>query len=529
MSTTEQEIMALFRYRVILPLLDGRLTREQERLVRKEILAKEWQFTDDSKGKVKERTLRYWLERYRRHGFNGLFYANRAPRGSKGLCKAISKKLLDAARELREEDPRRSVSLILQLMEEGKGLDVREVCPRTLQRYFKRLGLKKGRRIKGTGQHERYEQYLTNQLWHGDTAHTFSLPDPTNPLQTKKAKLIVFVDDASRVCPHGEFYFDEKLPSVLDALAKALLLRGKPKRILLDNAKTFRSTTLELMCAELDIGLAFCRPRRPQGKGKIERLIRNIKASFCNEAEKAPNINTLADLNAAFQGWLERYEKREHGELNGLTPGQRWGKDEHQVDRSLTEARIRQSMMLRATRTVHISTALIHLDRGEYQANRELAGKEVQVRWNPERLDQIEVWIDGRFVETALLKERKPHVQRDWSLDEQSHEPQSKKVASSGEYCAALMGDRVPAAVKARGKHDLFKLADFIELLAVKLGRQLPFEEEEQAMIAGAFKRLAPLERAATEEKLDCAIEDKGAELGMRFYLERLEPTAFRR
>lgn len=529
MEASDNEKMALFRYQVILPLLDGELSNEDEKRIKSEILATEWTFADGSSGKIKARTLRHWLWKYRKHGFQGLFYGQRQPKKSKGTCKAISTELLNAARELREEDSRRSTELILQLMAEGRGLDVSNVSTRTLQRYFKRLGLKKGRRIKGKGQHERYEQHYTNQMWHGDTAHTFSLIDPYNPVQKKKAKLVVFVDDASRVCPHGEFYFDEQLPSVLDALAKGLLARGKPKRILLDNAQTFRSTTLELMCAELDIGLNFCRPRRPQGKGKIERMIRNIKESFCNEAENAPNITTLAELNAAFQGWLERYENREHGELDGLTPEQRWRKDEQQVDRSLTELRIRQAMMLREKRTVHISTALVSVGRREYQVSREHAGKEVQVRWNPERLDQIEVWIDGRYVETAPLKERKPHVERDWRQDQQAEEPKGKKNASSGDYCAALMGDRMSSVVKGRGKNDLFKLADFLELLSTQLGRDVPFEEEERVAIAVAFKRLAPLERLDTEEKLTRAVEEKGVEQHVRFYLERLEPQAFRR
>ena len=83
--------------------------------------------------------------------------------------------------------------------------------------------------------------------------------------------------------------------------------------------------------------------------------------------------------------------------------------------------------------------------------------------------------------------------------------------------------------MKGRGKFDLFKLQDFSELLATQLGRELPFEDEETALIATAFKRLAPLEHTTTVEKLTQAIEEKGAEQHLRFYLERLEPTAYRR
>lgn len=525
MEKTKQEEMALFKYRVISVLLDGQLTIEQERAKRREILEKQWDFPDGSRGKIKARTLRHWLEKYRKNGLDGLYYCNRRTKKNKGLCRAISSNLLEVARQLREENKSRSVYQILEIMQHGKGLDVSDVNPRTLMRYFKGLGLKKGRSSKGKGQHERYGQESANILWHGDTAQTFSLADPFNPGKVKKARLVVFIDDATRVCPHGEFFFDEQLPSVLDTLAKALLKRGKPARILLDNAKTFRSTTLELMCAELDIGLNFCRPRRPQGKGKIERFIRTLKESFVAEAKKAANINTLEELNAAFQGWLELYGNRVHSDLEGLTPERRWSRDEYRINRSLTESQIRQAMMIRAERTVQFSTALVLLDNREYQASRELAGQPVQIRWNPERQDQIQIWSDGRYLETALLKERKAHVERDWRHDEQEDSAASKLV-SAGEYCAALMQERVGKR-RRRDGNDLCKLEDFAELLSSCVRRFDSEEEVEQ--IAEHFRRFGPLKRTATEEKISQVVAEKGSDRGLRVYLERLEPKAIRR
>lgn len=526
MDATQQEKLALFKYQRILPLLDERKTRQELREAWRGLLTKEWEFPDGSKGKVSERAVRYWLSRYGKHGLSGLFYGKREPKKNKGICRAISVSLLEVARGLREEDPGRSVEMILQIMEEGKGLDVSSVNVRTLQRYFKRLGLKKGRASKGKGQHERWGQDFANALWHGDTAHTFSLPDPADPSKKKKAKLIVFVDDATRTCVHGEFYLDEQLPSVLDALSKALLLRGKPERILLDNAQTFRSTTLELMCAELDIGLAFCRPRRPQGKGKIERFIRTCKESFISEAKKAANITTLEELNAAYDGWKERYGNRIHSDLDGMTPEERWRKEEHRIDRKLTEQQIRQAMMLRETRTVQYSTGLVLMGNREYQASRDLAGLEVEIRWNPEQLDRIQIWRDGRYLETALLKERKPHVERDWRKDEVENQT-PEQLASSTEYCAALMKDRISTRAKIKGKNDLVKLDDFIEILTNSVR---PFDsEEEQEQIAGHFKRFAPLKRSSMEERIAEVVEEKGADRSLRVYLERLEPKAIRR
>jgi hypothetical protein len=529
METTYQEKMALFRYEVIRPLLNGELTIEDERRTKSEILQRDWRYPDGSSGRVRARTLRHWLGKYRKHGLDGLFYANKQAVATKGSCRAIPVALLDVARQLREEDQRRSVEQILDIMQFGKGLDVGCICPRTLMRYFKRLGLRRGRRVKGKGQHERYEQVASNDLWHGDTAHTFMLADPNNPGQVKKAKLVVLIDDASRTCPHGEFYFDEKLPSVMDSFAKALMKRGKPARILLDNAKTFRSSNLEVMCAELDVKLNFCRPRRPQGKGKIERFIRTCKESFCAEAQKAANITTLEELNAAFQGWLEIYGNREHDQLNGLTPEQRWRKDEYGIDRSLTEAKILKAMMLRSQRTVNISTALVFLDKREYQVSRDLAGQDVEIRWNPEKVEQLEIWRDGRFVEVAPLKERKPHVERDWR-ETAEEEPKASKLESATAYCAALIGDRLSEGSVVGGKSKLLTLNTFRHLLLRRLGREdVPFCEEEMSLVAQAFTRLAPLERERTDEIVLQTIEEKDAFRHIRYYLERLEPRAFRR
>jgi len=43
--------------------------------------------------------------------------------------------------------------------------------------------------------------------------------------------LVSFLDDASRVIPHGEFYFDEKLPRLENTLKKAVVRRGIPEML----------------------------------------------------------------------------------------------------------------------------------------------------------------------------------------------------------------------------------------------------------------------------------------------------------
>ena len=54
-------------------------------------------------------------------------------------------------------------------------------------------------------------------------------------------------------------------------------------------------------------------PRRPEGHGKIEALNRLILASFVEEV-KASSLSTVDELNVAFRGWVDRYQRTVHSE-----------------------------------------------------------------------------------------------------------------------------------------------------------------------------------------------------------------------
>jgi hypothetical protein len=133
-------------------------------------------------------------------------------------------------------------------------------------------------------------------------------------------------------------------------------------------------------------------------------------------------------------------------------------------------------------------------------------------------------------VEVAQLKERKPNVERDWR-ETGEEDPKATKLESSTAFCQALIGDRLSGSnsVTSNAKGKLLTLRGFEALLASRLGREAAFEEEELALINQAFTRLAPLEIARTDEIVIQTIEEKDAFRHIRYYLERLEPRAFRR
>ncbi|HXZ77462.1 MAG TPA: transposase family protein [Streptosporangiaceae bacterium] len=57
------------------------------------------------------------------------------------------------------------------------------------------------------------------------------------------------------------------------ALRAGMAARGLPQRIYVDNGSAFVSSQLLRACATLGVKLTHSKPRRPQGRGKIERVL----------------------------------------------------------------------------------------------------------------------------------------------------------------------------------------------------------------------------------------------------------------
>jgi hypothetical protein len=148
----------------------------------------------------------------------------------------------------------------------------------------------------------------------------------------KKTYLITFLDDASRLACHSGFYFAESALCLEHALKEALLRRGRPKKIIIDNGSPYRAGTLQTVCARLDIHLVRCRPYEPEGKGKLERWHRTVRRQFLMEID-LDGIQDLDGLNKKLWVWLEHeYHQRSHEGLEkDETPLSRWRKDQRHI------------------------------------------------------------------------------------------------------------------------------------------------------------------------------------------------------
>ena len=170
-------------------------------------------------------------------------------------------------------------------------------------------------------------------LFQTDIKYGPFIPDPIDPKKNCRTYLLVFIDDATRLVVHGEFYLHQRLPILEDSFRKAILAWGLCETVYLDNGKIFVSKWFKAACANLGIYHLPTASYSPQSKGKVERFNRTVE-EFSEEI-KLENISTLKELNQKFQLWLqESYHKRPHKGLqlkNGtkmhLSPLEAWETD----------------------------------------------------------------------------------------------------------------------------------------------------------------------------------------------------------
>ena len=88
--------------------------------------------------------------------------------------------------------------------------------------------------------------------------------------ELKQATLITCIDDTSRFCVHGQFYWTEELENLLDYYRKPILSRGKPSTVYSDNGSVYRSNDFGAICRELGVKQKHSEKQRPEAKGKQE-------------------------------------------------------------------------------------------------------------------------------------------------------------------------------------------------------------------------------------------------------------------
>ncbi len=126
-----------------------------------------------------------------------------------------------------------------------------------------------------------------------------------------------FIDDASRVLCHDEFFLDENADSMIRALRSAFYKRGLPEQLLVDNGSIYCCQEITLICARVGCILLHTAVRDAAAKGKIERFFRRVRDQFLI---RNLDLTSIHALNRQFTDWVEQdYNATVHSVLGMRT------------------------------------------------------------------------------------------------------------------------------------------------------------------------------------------------------------------
>jgi len=236
-----RQALALFRYGLIADLIQlpagspGLYARLREKA------NADYTIPGSRRTRIAPETLRHWLKDYRRGGFAALLPKGRA---DIGRSRALPQAVADALMSLKDERPALSIpELIRSVREAGVVPASQPLPPSTVHRLLSRAGLMHKQPLEPTSKDRRQFAFAhAGELWMSDVMHGPSVMLPGRG--RRKTYLIAFLDDATRVVPYCAFAFAENTQAFLPVFKQALLRRGVPQRLYVDNGANYRSQHL---------------------------------------------------------------------------------------------------------------------------------------------------------------------------------------------------------------------------------------------------------------------------------------------
>jgi putative transposase len=394
-----QEEVALFRYGLIADLVH--LAPGTPGLYQqiKEKATKLWPIPYSRRNRVAAETIRHWLKLYRKGGFDALRAKTRTDAGT---CRRMPQAVADCLLSIKEGNPVLTVRQVIAKAKDHAEVPADLPLPHsTVHRLLQRHGLME-KNTSPAKDRRHFAFAKAGQLWMSDVMH-----GPTvfvDGRRKRKTYLIAFLDDATRVVPFAAFALAENASAYLPVFKQALLRRGIPERLFVDNGAAYRSKHLALVCAKIGTTLIHTRPYDAAAKGKQERWFRTARMQLLPTLGDE-DLKSLDALNRRLWAWVEtEYHHSPHRGLDGQCPFDRWAQVSDDVryvgphldldDLFLFEDKRR----VRNDRTVSLHGTL-------YELEAHLIGATVTLRYDlqAKKGRPIQVWLKGERQKDATV------------------------------------------------------------------------------------------------------------------------------
>jgi putative transposase len=345
----------------------------------------------DEEGNARQftwRTIQTWFYRYKNHGITGMTPRCRSDKGH--TRKVTPEELLEALNAARPHFQRQRTNkraLYRFCIEKGL-LQSDRIAQTTFYRFLREYDLLAP---EDTDNKQRlaFSMKYANQLWQADTMFGPYADTGMSQGARRQTKLIAFIDDASRVLCHGQFFFDENVDTLVKALRAAFYKRGIPEQLLVDNGSIYSGQEITLICARVGCLLRHTAVRDAAAKGKIERFFRRVRDQFL---VRTLDLSSLEALNRQFNHWVENdYNATPHDAL-GMKPIDRFGIDLARVRFLAPSEHHDELFYAEATRKVKKDNTFSFAGR-RYETPVDLRDKAIQLRYDRHRQDSTAVVI----------------------------------------------------------------------------------------------------------------------------------------
>jgi transposase InsO family protein len=282
-----------------------------------ELAQQSYEIPQSRNSHLSEKTIESWYYQWKKGGVDALTPKKRLDRGQSKISQALQVAIITA----KKENPKRSLNTLLKLLKMQALEGSEQLTRSSVYRLLLSHQLSRTDDTTQPKELRRFEANYPSDIIYGDVMHG---PKVVIKNKTQKSYLVSLMDDKSRLILHAAFCPSETALDIEYVLKQALLRRGLPKRLVIDNGAAYRAKSLQGICARLNIQLIYCKPYAPEGKGKLERWHRTLRAQFLTELIPS-KIYTLEEMNSQLWAWIDQlYHPMVHSSLNGKTPLTVW-------------------------------------------------------------------------------------------------------------------------------------------------------------------------------------------------------------
>ncbi len=383
MARSNHEAWAQFRFSVVGALLAAPPEPGELRRAIAELAAREWRHpTRVEPFRIAYPTIERWYYIARRAA-HPVAALRKSVRSDRGQSRALSAAIIEALNAQYRLHPQWSLRLhydnLVVLVEATPQLG-RLASYSAIRCYMRNHGLERTRpkRWRDRPGEDRmaaapvrrevrsFEHDHAGALWHLDFHIASRVTVVLQKGDRVKPVLLAILDDCTRLCCHAQWYLREEARTLIHGLIQAMLKRGLPRAILMDNGGAMIAAETKAGLHILSIVQNHTLAYSAYQNGKQEHFWAVVEGRLMAMLDSEPAL-TLDELNLYTQAWVERdYHQNVHSEI-GCSPLERSRKVPDVLRPAPSPEELRRAFLAQVARTPRRSDGTFTLGGARFE------------------------------------------------------------------------------------------------------------------------------------------------------------------